>query len=748
VGENAPLASERELIVVAEPASQIRATTEGVASAIGADVAPLASVLAAHGARMRPLFDGGGTRAAHAAAIAELTATPGTPAPPDLAPYFRVEAADDKLDAIAAELRRTPSVRAAYVKPPTFAATAVGQTPTSIETPTPGTTEPDLNAMLPRADEAPAVTPDFSPRQLYLGPAPVGIDAVYAATRPGGRGAGVRIIDVEGAWRFTHEDLTVNQGGVVAGTPPNDLGWRNHGTAVLGEFSGDINGLGITGICPDATVRGVSIFGGLGSAPAIRRAADLLGPGDIILIELHRAGPRATGVGQQGYIAIEWWPDDFDAIRYATSRGVIVVEAAGNGAQNLDDPVYDVPQAGFPAGWSNPFRRGARDSGAILVGAGAPPPGTHGRDWGPDRSRLDFSNFGAALDAQGWGREVTSTGYGDLQGGPNEDFWYTDQFSGTSSASPIVVGAIGCVQGSRRAQSLAPFTPAAVRNLLRTTGSAQTDAPGRPATQRIGNRPNLRQAIGVPIALTVPLFRYWNPQNTDHFYTTNWAELGGGKFGWGFEGIQCYIAPQQAPGTVPLYRYWNAGIADHFYTTNWAELGGGRFGWAYEGVQGYVYSQPAVNRVPLYRYWNAGIGDHFYTTNWAELGAGRFGWNFEGIQCYVATQVRPPEAPDAPDALDTMSPSTLEVSGGGSPGDADAGGLTSAGPVPSSFMTIGTGAPAEVPATFSVTGSGPETGAGSFTTAAGGTLPDSFQAAAKRSERGTTVTIRVTGGDV
>ena len=173
-----------------------------------------------------------------------------------------------------------------------------------------------------------------------------------------------------------------------------------------------------------------------------------------------------------------------------------MVEAGGNGAENLDDAIYGVRPSGFPASWTNPFNRANRDSGAILVGAGAPPPGTHGRDHGPDRSRLDFSNYGASIDVQGWGREVTSTGYGNLQGGSNEDLWYTDTFSGTSSASPVVVGTVASMQGNRRARSLALFTPAQVRNKLRTTGSPQTDAPGRPATQRIGNRPNLKQLIG------------------------------------------------------------------------------------------------------------------------------------------------------------------------------------------------------------------------------------------------------------
>src|SRR5829696_9095623 len=128
-----------------------------------------------------------------------------------------------------------------------------------------------------------------------------------------------------------------------------------------------------------------------------------------------------------------------------------------------------------------------------MVGAGAPPPGTHGRTHGADRSRLDFSNCGALIDAQGWGREVTTCGYGDLQGGSNEDLWYTDTFSGTSSASPILVGVAASLQGMARARARPVLTPAQLRNCLRTTGSPQQDEPGRPATQRVGTRPNLRQ---------------------------------------------------------------------------------------------------------------------------------------------------------------------------------------------------------------------------------------------------------------
>jgi subtilisin family serine protease len=304
---------------------------------------------------------------------------------------------------------------------------------------------------------------------------------------------------VEREWLFTHEDLLTNWGGVVGGFPANILRERNHGTAVVGILGGDTNPLGIKGICPDAMVSGISTRtpglsattspGTIETSAAIRQAALTVGPGDIILLELQREGPPfVTGTKQ---IAVEWWPDDFDAILYATTLGRIVVEAAGNGFVNLDDSLYDAPASTFPSGWTNPFKRANRDSGAIIVGAGAPPSG----GFGPDRSRLDFSNFGQSLDAQGWGRRVFTTGYGCLQGGIDEKRWYMDQFGGTSAASAMVAGVLACVQGHRRAASQPLLTPSEARSLLRTTGSPQTDAPTRPKTQHIGKRPDLKALI-------------------------------------------------------------------------------------------------------------------------------------------------------------------------------------------------------------------------------------------------------------
>ncbi len=475
-----------ELIVVARPEAGLRLSPTGFESRARRSVSGLNKVLGDY--PVEPLFLMSEDRIRER--VASLADAPDVP---DLGTFYNVSAPPEEMDDLAESLQDLDEVEAAYVKP---AGAPPVATKTVREEAADAAVGAPINDMTPDFEE-PATTPDFSGRQIYLNAAPAGIDAHFAWQLPGGRGTGVRIIDCEWGWRFTHEDLTQGQGGVVIGVNHAD---DNHGTAVLGEFSGDRNPLGIVGICSEAHVSAAS-FLTLPTASVIRQAADRLRPGDILLLEIHRPGPGASGSGQDGFIAIEWWPDDYAAIRYAVARGVIVVEAAGNGARNLDNAIYDQRPRGFPATWRNPFNPANPSSGAVLVGAGAPPPGTHGRNHGPDRSRLDFSNHGRRVDAQGWGREVTTTGYGDLQGGSTRDLWYTDQFSGTSSASPIVVGALGCVQGVLRRRGRPLLTPASARQLLRATGSPQQAAPSRPVTQRIGNRPNLRQMLAQVLGL-------------------------------------------------------------------------------------------------------------------------------------------------------------------------------------------------------------------------------------------------------
>jgi hypothetical protein len=526
------LESERELIVMVKPEAGLRATMEGVAVAEDVDVTPLADLLSAEGINLEPLFGESEERLMYEA---EALAPTTDEVVPELQVFYRVPADDDRLDELADRLIQQEMIQAAYVKAPPEPAAL------------PQEAGPVLNEMPSLAEDAPPATADFTPRQDYLDRAPIGIDAEYAWTMAGGRGTGIGIIDIEGAWRFSHEDLRQSQGGVIGGTQSTDLGWRNHGTAVAGEFGGDRNTFGVTGICPEAITRAVSIFptSTMGTARAIRHAANASKVGDIILIELQRTGPRGR------YLPVEFWPDDFAAIRYAISKGIVVVEAGGNGGENLDDPFYNNRPTGFPNTWQNPFDLTNPSSGAVMVGAGNPPKGTHGRNQHPthnepyvDRARCFFSNYGARIDCQGWGWEVTTCGYGDLQGGSNEDYWYTDQFSGTSSASPIVVGALGCVQGILRAQGAPPLTSARARSLLRASGSPQQDAPGRPRTQRIGNRPNLRQLI--PLATKV----WHNNKKLRHVYAVHSTQAA-----WAFVETVGWrrLKPSSADGVTNLF---------------------------------------------------------------------------------------------------------------------------------------------------------------------------------------------------
>ena len=327
------------------------------------------------------------------------------------------------------------------------------------------------------AEDIPPPTPDFSGDQGYLYSPPEGVAADYCWGIPGGTGENVRIIDIEGNWNGDHEDFGDNFGDIIGGVPVPLLDWINHGTASTGIICADSNEYGITGIAHAAEIDLISIDG-LGVAAAIDLAASQLQAGDIILIEIHSPGPRYNfepRPDQMGYVPVEYFMANFDAIQMACAKGIIVVEAGGNGYEDLDDAIYE-----------GLFDRDQRNSRAILVGAGAPP----GGEFGPDRTRLYFSNYGSRMDLQGWGKNVVTTGYGGLFNGDSDyDQFYTATFAGTSSASPIVAGAVACIQGIFKHEYGYPMPPNVVSTLLSNTGSLQPNP-----DEWIGPRPNLVDA--------------------------------------------------------------------------------------------------------------------------------------------------------------------------------------------------------------------------------------------------------------
>lgn len=238
--------------------------------------------------------------------------------------------------------------------------------------------DPVLDMPSIQTSDAALTTPLFVSEQLHLN-GPGGFNVSAISSQKGGRGEEVTVIDIERGWSFNHEDLVQSKGEIVVGNLI--AGDVNHGTAVVGVIAGNDNKFGITGIAPKAKLLGASYVEetSLPNLPkTILGAASSVKAGDIMLIEIHYPGPRcnfSSCGGQKGFIAMEYWPDNFHALKVATDMGIIIFEAAGNGFENLDDPIYSVTPKGFPADWKNPFDRSLADSGCILVGAGSPPPG-------------------------------------------------------------------------------------------------------------------------------------------------------------------------------------------------------------------------------------------------------------------------------------------------------------------------------------------------------------------------------------
>ncbi|HEU4408644.1 MAG TPA: S8 family serine peptidase [Polyangiaceae bacterium] len=477
--------THEELIVVTRPVAIAHEKGgRALAAAAPRGEAGLRAIVREGGCELKPLF-----RPHHAPHHAPLIAKRGPPtaeAASSLDGFYCAYGPEQELRRVAERLRAALPLVAAYVRPGAELATREEAPRGPPQVP-------------PEAD-----TSDFHLRQRYLDPLP-GVDARGAWGRLGALGDGVRIVDLEWAWRYAHEDLAGLRGGVIGGQPVQDHAHEDHGTAVLGVLGACHNGFGVRGLVPNAQVDAVALQDSntdptelaLPLAEAICFAADRLAPGDLILLEVQMPGRRcgfARRGDAYGYIAPEWWPDVFAAIRYAAAREVLVVEAAGNGAQDLDDPLYDERAEGFPASWSNPFRGGV-SSGAIVVAAGAPD---------DHETRLGFSNYGSRVDAHAWGDEVFTTGYGlFMAAGRNRT--YTHRFDGTSSAAAIVAGVLASVQGVLRQHGRAPLKPADAARLLRSTGKApQRDI-------RIGNRPQLRELIDVALEQQAPLPRDARP---------------------------------------------------------------------------------------------------------------------------------------------------------------------------------------------------------------------------------------------
>lgn len=315
---------------------------------------------------------------------------------------------------------------------------------------------------------APTGTNPRATNQGYLDAAPKGIDARWAWVNATGQSVG--FVDLEQGWTLTHQDLSAAKITLISGL---NHAFPGHGTAVLGEVAAVDNNLGVVGIDFAGRARVISQWrtaSNYDTAAAILAASQAMAAGDVLLLEAQTTY-STTG---QAFVPVEVEDQVFAAIQVAVERGIIVVEAAGNGSVDLDTfrtvagkAILDRNSADF------------RDSGAIMVGAASSST--------PHR-RMNFSNFGSRIDCYAWGENVETCGDG---GTGNANATYTSGFGGTSSASPIVTGAALLIQSWARAQGRR-YTPRQMRDLL---SDSQLNTQSAASADEIGVMPNLRKIL-------------------------------------------------------------------------------------------------------------------------------------------------------------------------------------------------------------------------------------------------------------
>ena len=173
---------------------------------------------------------------------------------------------------------------------------------------------------------------------------------------------------------------------------------QGHGTHVAGTAAAAMNGIGVKGVAPDATLHSVKVLDDSGGgdfddiAAGIEWAAD---QGHEV-INMSLGGPESAAVS--------------DACDYAATQGVVLVAAAGN-----DGPCTDC--VGSPADHPEVIAVSATDENDDLA---------------------SFSSTGPEI-------EIAAPGADVLSSVPGDDY---DEFSGTSMASPHVAGAAASVIAS------------------------------------------------------------------------------------------------------------------------------------------------------------------------------------------------------------------------------------------------------------------------------------------------------------
>ena len=139
------------------------------------------------------------------------------------------------------------------------------------------------------------------------------------------------------------------------------------------------------------------------------------------------------------------------------------------------------------------------------------------------------------------------------------------------------------------------------------------------------------------------MYRLYNPNSGEHFYTANTNEKSHlQKAGWRYEGVG-WVAPSTGK---PVYRLYNPNVGDHHYTMSLGEQKSLlKVGWKDEGIG---WFSDANEGIKVWRAYNpnARTGSHNYTINPTEQQLLIIaGWKDEGIAWYGVDTEHPGKKP-------------------------------------------------------------------------------------------------------
>ena len=158
--------------------------------------------------------------------------------------------------------------------------------------------------------------------------------------------------DIDTGLDYTHPDLAANVDDAksvncVSGAPVPGMVAANddngHGTHTAGTIAAAANGIGIVGVAPNVKIAGIKAG----------NAAGFFFP-EAVVCAFMWAGNNGIAVTNNSYFADPWlfnckndpeqraiWNAERRAIRYAMSKGTVVVAAEGNQADDLAHPTQD-----------------------------------------------------------------------------------------------------------------------------------------------------------------------------------------------------------------------------------------------------------------------------------------------------------------------------------------------------------------------------------------------------------------------